>query len=536
MMNTQIERLKQLILQEKEQKGRSVVFWIDTDGEWNKQTLSHVLGDLAEVKILTSTNFLRIKLEVERQKSTQSFVLYSSDQLTQRDLEPLTSLQLAGTTFTHDDTIALAEQLHTDEWILRQLQQEYPKFFKTQTRVHKLERLMNQYPDYALNGLSLISVITGTKPDIIANLLNILTHGTIQEENKPIQTLQKLGLLDLFINLVQTELGVEVLQKETFLDQSITVIITSVFLRDGGEINKELLPFLSKKKNHLATLYEQLIQNPKSHDQWLQWTNEFMTRFKMESIVSDFPLKQLMRLNWFSIVDEIILKRISSDLMNQSEKQISNPWLPIITQRLQNDLMNYLSHIKRKYLFWLIIIELKTLLMQLKEKLIIPASTSDKLYQMYIADGYKLDEMFRKVSVLMEEIYDDTYQEVFKKLQVVYERDWLEEIAKQASTLISQSQMREEMRHQTDFFQSYVQNYVQKARQFVIISDAFRFEAGMELSSRLQFHPGCTVKCDAMLSSLPTYTQLGMSSLLPQIGPLTLNDNGTLSLGEMNTS
>jgi len=535
-MNNQIERLKQLIQKEKQQKGRSVVLWIDPEGEWNEQTLSHVLDNLSEVRIVTPTNFLRIKLEVERQQLTKSFVLYSSEKLTPNDLEPLTSIQLAGATFTHDDTIALAEQLHTDEWSLRQLKQEYPKFFKTQTRVQKLERLIKQYSKTSLSGLSLISVITGSEPTVISNLLNILTYGTNHEENKHIQTIHKFGLLPLFKDLLQNELGVNELQKETLLTQSITVILTSVYLRDGGVPTEELTQYASNKKNQLATLYEELIQNPGTQYQWQKWTSEFITRFKIESAIADFSLKQLSNFKLFSVVDELILQKITEEIRGQKETIEFNMWLPIITQRLQNELINYVPHLKRKYQFWLLYFEIKTLLKELKEKLIIPSENSDELYGLYVSNGYKLDEIFRNLSVLSEDISGDIYHEMFQQLQVEYERDWVEKLANQASTLVNQSKQREMMLHQINFYETYVQGYAQKARQFVIISDAFRYEAGKELVSRLQFHPSCTVKCDAMLSSMPTYTQLGMASLLPQIGSLTIKDNGTIFLGDMNTS
>ncbi|PFM63670.1 TIGR02687 family protein [Bacillus cereus] len=535
-IDTQIERLKQLIQQEKQQKERAVIFWIDPEGEWNEQTLSHVVGDLSEVRIVTPTNFLKIKQEVERQKLTKSFILYSSEKLTSNDLEPLTSLQLAGATFTHDDTIALAEQLHTDEWSLRQLQQEYPKFFKTQTRVQRLERLMKQYPKTPLSGLSLISVITGSEPTVIVNLLNILTHGTNHEENKHIQTIHKFGLLPLFKDLLQNELGVNKLEEETLLTQSITVILTSVYLRDGGVLTEELTPYASNKKNQLATLYEQFIQSPRTQDQWQQWTSEFITSSKIESAIADFSLKQLSNFKWFSVVDELILQKITEEIRGQKETVVFNPWFPIITQRIQNELINYVPHLKRKYQFWLLYFELKTLLKELKEELIIPAENSDELYELYVSNGYKLDELFRNLSVLSEDISRDIYHELFQQLQVEYERDWLEKLANQASTLVNQSKQKEMKPHQTNFYETYVQGYAQKARQFVIISDAFRYEAGKELVSKLQFHPSCTVKCDAMLSSTPTYTQLGMASLLPQIGLLTIKDNGTILLGDMNTS
>jgi uncharacterized protein (TIGR02687 family) len=52
-------------------------------------------------------------------------------------------------------------------------------------------------------------------------------------------------------------------------------------------------------------------------------------------------------------------------------------------------------------------------------------------------------------------------------------------------------------------------------RVFVVISDAFRFEAAAELTDELNSRSRVKARLDAMLGVLPSYTALGMASLLP---------------------
>jgi uncharacterized protein (TIGR02687 family) len=52
-------------------------------------------------------------------------------------------------------------------------------------------------------------------------------------------------------------------------------------------------------------------------------------------------------------------------------------------------------------------------------------------------------------------------------------------------------------------------------RVFVVISDAFRFEAAEELARELNTRSRVKAKLEAMLGVLPSYTALGMASLLP---------------------
>ena len=56
-------------------------------------------------------------------------------------------------------------------------------------------------------------------------------------------------------------------------------------------------------------------------------------------------------------------------------------------------------------------------------------------------------------------------------------------------------------------------------RLFVVISDALRYEAARDFADRLnsQAGKGWQAEVDGLLGVLPTYTQLGMASLLPGV-------------------
>lgn len=69
---------------------------------------------------------------------------------------------------------------------------------------------------------------------------------------------------------------------------------------------------------------------------------------------------------------------------------------------------------------------------------------------------------------------------------------------------------------QRAFFDQYVQPYLDKGQKvFVIISDALRYEAAADFAERMNAENRFTAELDALFASLPSYTQLGMASLLP---------------------
>src|SRR4051794_34130880 len=103
MMPSYLDRLQSLLQQEKQEKGRAIIFWIEDEGEWTVETLQHVIGDSASVRLLAPNQSLKLKREIERQYVQSSFVLYSPVQLSEEELNPLLSLRLSGSDFQHDD-------------------------------------------------------------------------------------------------------------------------------------------------------------------------------------------------------------------------------------------------------------------------------------------------------------------------------------------------------------------------------------------------------------------------------------------------
>jgi uncharacterized protein (TIGR02687 family) len=66
-------------------------------------------------------------------------------------------------------------------------------------------------------------------------------------------------------------------------------------------------------------------------------------------------------------------------------------------------------------------------------------------------------------------------------------------------------------------------------RVFVIVSDAFRYEAAQELASQLNGKYRIDAELSAQLGVLPSYTALGMAALLPH-QTLAYNDSGAIRL------
>lgn len=86
------------------------------------------------------------------------------------------------------------------------------------------------------------------------------------------------------------------------------------------------------------------------------------------------------------------------------------------------------------------------------------------------------------------------------------------------------------VKSQRSFYTEYVGDFRRRDQKiFVIVSDALRYEIAEELAARVRGLDRYEAEIEPMLGSLPSYTQLGMASLLPN-RDLQIADNDTATV------
>src|SRR5439155_8179293 len=84
--------------------------------------------------------------------------------------------------------------------------------------------------------------------------------------------------------------------------------------------------------------------------------------------------------------------------------------------------------------------------------------------------------------------------------------------------LLTKWQIDDDVKNQYSFYDRNVRPWLEEGenrRAFVIISDAFRYEAAQELAAELNGKYRFEATLTSQLGVLPSYTALGMASLLP---------------------
>ena len=147
----------------------------------------------------------------------------------------------------------------------------------------------------------------------------------------------------------------------------------------------------------------------------------------------------------------------------------------------------------------------------------------------YSENLYQVDQGYRKfIWYYRESKQNRILSDLFDRVEKVYSNDWLLEYNNNWQKVIDglEEWPTQKKYSQQQFFATHVKPVLdKKQRLFVVISDALRYECGEELNTRFLSENRYTASLEHLVTSIPSYTQLGMASLLPVKKSLLVNPN-----------
>ena len=150
--------------------------------------------------------------------------------------------------------------------------------------------------------------------------------------------------------------------------------------------------------------------------------------------------------------------------------------------------------------------------------------TAADLYHAYVTDLFRFDQLYRhfcEAADIVEAKTKDGLKDLRKQVEAAYTNWFVTNLALKWGQHIAPLMGKwhiPDVPNQFDFFEEHVQERLEKAerrRSFVIISDAFRYEAAEELCRELNGTYRFEADLSSQLGVLPSYTALGMAALLP---------------------
>src|SRR5699024_1984705 len=312
-------------------------------------------------------------------------------------------------------------------------------------------------------------------PDIRLITRQLLLQELHIQENDLMKQLKRNFSLERAFEIIGRYFGISLEQAEEPLVELMNVLIYQHFRRNAQfSVDEWEDKWTSSAPNVCALFIEEWLQRSDKEvleEHIIDW--ERVNRLR--EVLSQQELDHFTMVDTFPVVDAFIIEKCIDELLHQTI-HVSNR-LSLIEQRLQTNwgLKGQLNAIYNTLYQAIRLEQFKLTFKRMYQE--------DDLYESYAADVFEVNQAYRQF------MYDFTKLESKERIDDIESRL----IAQNIRTILEKEQ----------------------TRVFVIISDALRYEAAHELHTQLEERENGTSTIQPMTASYPTYTQLGMASLLP---------------------
>jgi len=474
-----------------------VVFWYDSIGEW-REAFESYLGDLVTKQELLNNEFGTKVMILSKESAGSRFLIYSPlDRPTDTE-NWLFDLLMQGHEFKADRA-SLAVQAVGLPYEFRALAEKHVHFFKDQKQVQALKESLLKGDDEPQIRLKMMAILTKTEVEVDAILLEYLKRASFGDMIDPVQeTLGSSALLDHFWKEVGRVFGY-LPQEPSIHDFAVTLFRTANPLDATSSLNDHSKPFLQRWKDSQAHCAS-----------FERWSHDLERELGItERLASSGKRLELGEADTFESFDKYVLHSLCGEFEAGADGRK-------IRERIQQRRSSF-WHGQYEHGYEAInqAVELRELLKSAE----LSVESIDSGIERYIASWWKIDKAYRKARFHLRKFAQVNLMEYIEAwIEKSYVNNFLLPLGDRWSDRIRELETWKStvIPSQRSFFQTYVRPYREKDQTvFVIISDALRYEAAMEFAERMTSENRYTTESNALLASLPSYTQLGMASLLP---------------------
>ncbi|EMA6342983.1 BREX-1 system phosphatase PglZ type A [Bacillus cytotoxicus] len=527
-MNTkEIKRVLQEMFDKEltEGKKRHIVFWYDEAGEFMEEVDELNLEDVRIWK-LTPHNMFATKYELEKQDTTSHFLIYANMAKPLAREDWLLDIYKYSQEFATDKVTVMMRELGvTNDAVLRDVFKKYMKFFNNKERYATFKSYKIQ--EYTEEQIDLTVLASLCKCSLVSldEVLKALFREQLQETNKYWENMKKFGDEETFWSLVEKVYGYH-LQDKSLDSLFIFLLLTNVSETLGGEIPTTWQPYISAMPMNAIVFMNQFMNHSTDGPIYNELADRVEKRVKVKEHMQSKEIKDYITSDTFRYFDESIITYITNRLMDDFHDYES--YIELITARRT---LHWFEVFQHEYEALYQAIQLFQKAHEFGKETV--ESQSFELFKAYENKYYSIDTAYRKFYVAFDQIENkDLFLPLRDKLENWYTNGYISELAIKWSDAIEQNQKEywpiAGIESQHTFYRSFVQPFVNKEeRVFVIVSDALRYEAAKELCDVLNVERKASTEIVALQGAVPSYTDLGMATLLPH-KTITFGDNAEM--------
>ncbi len=485
-----------------------VVFWYDSKKEFAEDFEEFSDDNVIKVE-LTGDNDFRVKYDILKLHPESKFLLYAPFDEPSYEDNWLLDIELSNDVFRTDICAIYLSELNLPSYCF-DIIKKHEAFFKAEKRRNDLVRIHG----YNSSSYDLLKAMAAVCAGLDCYKLNDLVIALIKEEfleNKKriYDALESSSLLDFVWQ--------EISENYQYSGSSIRDFALTLYERSfsysfssEGLASNDSMILMASLKNNL------------DEDDLKAISDYAFDQLGMQLKLSSLDWKALVSFDDYKDIDCCIIDPIAALVENGA-----------ITSKEIQDVIS-----KRKDFKWYSDYDAQYNALLYGEKVIeciksysYDISSYVEGIQNYKATWYKADYSYRKFSeAIQSSMMSDSIYKIKKLVDNKYLNSFLrplnESWSKYAESFLRSGWKNTGYTIKERFYPSYVKKILDDRRTaVVIISDALRYEVGEELAAEINKENRYSAVVDAAISSVPSYTQADMASLLP-CNVLTISPDG----------
>ena len=544
------EQVDQALSQKFVADGSRLVFWHDANREFADYVEGGLTGEISDVHVLdvSAVGGLSAKLQLERDDRTGKYLVYSHGKVPPADEDWLLDIRLYSAEFHADVASLWLQELGLASLSMRDHLKSRAAFLRSQDRRKKLGRFVGAQDDQSALDLKMMAVLVGSSVASPFDVLRGLCHGHEQDNEfeltdspEMIATFEKMDLLDRFWELMRTEFA--------YMSESPSVagllrklFISELFHQTDGATMTSLAQhqlFGKGARNAVVflTQWRDSSQKAASYD---AAATAVATEQKVSEPLAEYDIETIKDVYTFWEAERRVVSSLKERLLSEIQAVNVESIAAIASERkaghwLSGPGSDAPDRQAMADAYDAIVAAAEIFALRIEKQHALTFDAPADLLSAYQEDLHQFDRLYRRFCKKSKPAVGqgwDLLKTLAEEVERVYDQGFLQPLGIEWSRLLEDGFLADwsldGLPAQQNFYAEKIKPHIdgsQRARAFVIISDAFRYEAAKELTESLNGKYRMNADLSAMLGVLPSYTGLGMAALLPH-ETLSYNEKG----------
>ncbi|MDY2883579.1 MAG: BREX-1 system phosphatase PglZ type A [Romboutsia timonensis] len=514
------------------EKKRHIVFWYDAEGEFLEDIDTLELENVRLLK-LTNNNYFYIRYELEKVDTTSNILIYANMEKPSPRENWLLDIYKYSVEFSTDKTTVMMRDLNIKDPSLKPVLKKYSKFFSNKERYAAFKRFyMEEYTEDNIH-IAVLSVLCKLSIPNFEEVTKVLLKEYLSEDKRYKDNIEKFGDMNAFWDLASKYYGYN-LEEKTIGKLMILLSITDFDDKVNKELPKSYTNYISNKKSNCVIFINHFMNNREDAIYYKKLSDKVAEAIKLESSLAKWNDEDFIECDTFRYFDKRVINKLT-DLLISGASEFEKYKNTINKRKSLNwylDYKNYYEAIEEA----IELFRIKNDLESIKEKS--PYEMMEAYYNNGDMSYYLIDKAYRKFYTAYDKINNkDVLYSLMEKVEDTYTNWYLDDLSIKWSTSIK-TDLKATWNipgviSQKNFYSNFIEPHsLKNERVFVIISDALRYDCAKELCDDLNIERKGTATIDVLQGVLPSYTKLGMASLLPYKN-ISLNDNNEVYIDEV---